>query len=162
MLEKPLNYGIDRGWRVHIHKMNTRPKYRTDDFVHTFGVWGFCSLEPSTKIPRAEIGVLPYAKEDHATIALLHELGHCEQYSLLPIGRPLGYNKALWPERITDIEEDAWHRGLRIAGELGIHLTVPMKELIHASFNSYFTGREPFTNSQSSSLAQAIDREYGR
>lgn len=106
-------------------------KYRYVGFVLEHGVWGFAGRRLSGR-GHAEVGYAPGCDKSLLALALAHELGHCEQFLWTDVGgrdRPLEY---AW-----HLEADAWHRGLRILGEVDIPVTRPMADYAAHCLGTY-------------------------
>jgi hypothetical protein len=117
------NYAIAHGVRMEVHRCRLVPwQYTEAPVVREQGVWGFAGKQRGWRF--AVGAYCAGADKDLLALAIAHELGHCEQMTMAELStdhRLMGTPTA-W-ERCWHQEVDAWHRGLRIFGELGRRVT---------------------------------------
>jgi hypothetical protein len=126
-------YALERKWQVRHIVLDSLPDHQKGSGIaEEYRVWGVASLVPGTQYPRAEVASLDGAKVDYILAALLHEMGHCEQmddyggdrWEWLTV-RPESPTPRM-PDWYQMEEADAWHRAMRMAGEMGIYWTEDM------------------------------------
>lgn len=115
-----------------MHKLDQIAEYlQGEPVTEHYKAWGMASVEYSC--PRAELAYVPGAQADAMQACLAHELGHCEQYETLHLDP-----EEICPQQGSiEWEEDAWQRGFRIIGELGITQTQTMIEVAEACLQTY-------------------------
>jgi hypothetical protein len=127
-LDRLVHYGYCRGHALKIR--NRVPSYQLarSAIVRHFRAAGRFAVERRTghAIVMTEYDV---GHEASAVIALAHELGHAEQLSS-------GWRPST-ADSIFDVEADAWERGLRILGEVGIVITSEQAEFALACLSTY-------------------------
>ena len=113
-----MDYAHGEGWTVRVRELSRKPKHWTGPVSKRWNLYGHADKGYSGQ-PHAEAAYVTGADLDMVAIALAHELGHCEGFAETRWDYPT--NKEL--DALEGVEQDAWHRGLRIAGECGIEIS---------------------------------------
>lgn len=140
-LDAVSTYGRRQGYAIRVNQFHDMPELWKKSYQRRMyrmtGISDVLSLGRAEAVARAEVAYCCGAELDLVAFGLLHEVAHCEQVHDVRF-EGLGYNDATDALK-WEIEVDAWHRALRIAGEQGWEVTSDMVEFAQAALASYAT-----------------------